>query len=104
MVQIVAESLDSEHILDHMFCNVHPKLMFNKVVNKRCAEIENMLGKFNIYSNILVNATTTTTSITEQALDCMTRLINHDLKPSKKSNEFYLHIAPRPNKYVNLKD
>jgi hypothetical protein len=36
----------------------------------------------------------------------MTRFINHDFdhKPWNKSNEFDLHIAPKPNKSVSLKD
>ncbi|XP_034016356.1 uncharacterized protein LOC117501562 [Thalassophryne amazonica] len=75
--ELVAESLESEHIPDHLFCNVHPTLMFN-LITKQWAEIENTLGRDKIYSNFLVNATTTATSVTEQALDCMTRLVNHD--------------------------
>ena len=103
---IVAESLESEHIPDHLLCNEHPTLMFNRVVTKRWARMENMLGRYNIYSNVLDNATTKATSVTEKALDCTTRLINHDFdhKLWNKSNEFDLHIAPRPNKYVSLKD
>lgn len=104
--EMVAERLESEHIPDHLYCNVHPTLMFNRVITKQWAEVENTLGRDKIYSNFLVNATTTATSVTEQALDCMTRLINHDFdhKPWNKSREFDLHIAPRPNKSVSLKD
>ena len=81
-----------------LLCNEHPTLMFNRVVIKRWARIENMLGRY-ICSNVLVNATTKATSVTEKALDCTTRLINHDFdhKLWNKSNEFDLHIAPRPN-------
>jgi hypothetical protein len=64
--ELVAESLHSEHVPDHLFCNVHPTLMFNRVVTKQWAEIENTLGRDKIYSNFLVNATTTATSVTEQ--------------------------------------
>eukprot|EP00058_Branchiostoma_floridae_P002606 XP_002588094.1 hypothetical protein BRAFLDRAFT_87612 [Branchiostoma floridae] len=104
--ELVAESLKSEHIPDHLFCNVHPSLMFNRVITKLWAEIENTMGRDKIYSNFLVNATTSATSVTEQAPDCMTRLINHDFdhKPWNKSRDFDIHIAPRPNKSVSLKD
>ena len=80
--------------------------MFNRVIIKQWLEIENMLGRDKIYSNLLCNATTSSTSITEQALDCLTRLITHDFdhKPWNKSNEFDIHIAPRQNKSVSLKD
>jgi hypothetical protein len=104
--ELVAESLDSEHVPDHLFCNVHPTLMFNRVITKQWAEIENAIGRDKIYSNFLVNVTTASSSVTEQALDCMTRLINHDFdhKPWNKSNEFDLHISPKLNKSVSLKD
>lgn len=104
--ELVAASFESERVPDHLFCNVHPTLMFNRVITKQWAEIENTVGRDKIYSNFLVNATTTATSVTEQALDCMTRLINHnfDHKPWNKSNEFDLHISPKPNKSVCLKD
>jgi len=80
--------------------------MFNRVITKQWAEIENTIGRDKIYSNFLVNATTSATSVTEQALDCMTRLIDHDFdhKPWNKANEFDLHISPKPNKSVSLKD
>ncbi|KAK6168680.1 hypothetical protein SNE40_019871 [Patella caerulea] len=103
---IVAEKVDSEHNPAHLFCNVHPSLMFNRVVTKQWAEIEDTIGRDKIYSSFLVNATTNSSSVTEQALDCITRLINHDFdhKPWNKSNEFDSHIAPKKNKSVSLKD
>ncbi|CAH1261889.1 Hypp2477 [Branchiostoma lanceolatum] len=95
--ELVAESLESEHIPDHLFCNVHPTLMFNRVITKLWAEIENTLGRDKIYSNFLVNATTSASSVTEQALDCMTRLINHDFdhKPWNKSRDFDIHATTK---------
>lgn len=46
------------------------------------------------------------TSVTEQSLDCLTRLINHDFdhKPWNKSSEFDLYIDWKQNKSVSLKD
>lgn len=52
--ELVAESLESEHIPDHLLRNVHPTLMFNRVISKQWAEIENTLGRYKIYSNFLV--------------------------------------------------
>jgi len=103
--ELVADILESEHKPDHLFCNVHPTLMFNRIITKQWSEIENALGRDKIYSNFFVNATTATTSVTEQALDCMMRLINHDFdhKPWNKSIEFDVHIFPKPNKSVSLK-
>ena len=104
--EIVSEQLETEHIPSHLFCNVHPTLMFNRVITKQWAAVENNIGRDKIFSSFLVNATTNASSVTEQALDCLTRLINHDFdhKPWNKSNEFDLHIAPKQNKSVSLKD
>ena len=54
----------------------------------------------------MINATTTVTGVTEQALESLSRLMNHTLfhKPWVKSNKFDFHIAVRQNKSVNLKD
>ena len=53
-----------------------------------------------------MNATTTASSVTEQALDCITQLINHDFdhKPWNKSQEFDMHITPKKNLSVSLED
>ena len=44
-----------------------------------------------------MTATTTASSVTELARDCITRLINHDFdhKPWNKSQEFGMHITPK---------
>lgn len=74
----VAQQWGADKTPDHLFCNVHPSLMFNRVIVKHWAELESAIGRDKINSNFLVNATTRAGSVTEQALDCMTRLINHD--------------------------
>ena len=47
----------------------------------------------------------TASSVTEQALDCITRLIIHDFdhKPWNKSKEIDMHITPNKNMSVSLK-
>ena len=53
-----------------------------------------------------MNATTTASSVTEQALDCITRLLNHDFdhKPWNKSQEIDMHTTSKNNMSVSLKD
>ena len=79
--------------------------MFYWVIVKHWSQLEHAIGR-NIYTNFLVNATTNASSVTEQALDCITRLINRDFdhKPWNKSEEFNMHIAPKKNLSVSLKD
>ena len=71
--------------------------MFNRVINKQWSEIESAIGRDKIYSSFLVNATTTSSSDTEQAIDCLTRLISHDYdhKSWNKADEFDDHISPK---------
>ncbi|KAL5481469.1 hypothetical protein EMCRGX_G021634 [Ephydatia muelleri] len=80
--------------------------MFNRVIVKHWSQLEHAIGRDKIYANFLVNATTTASSVTEQALDCITRLINHDFdhKPWNKSQEFDMDITPKKNMSVSLKD
>ena len=75
---LVAKELCTEEVPNQLFCNVHPCLMFNRVIVKHWSQLEHAIGRDKIYANFLVNATTTASSVTEQALDCITRLINHD--------------------------
>ena len=70
--------------------------MFNRVIVKHWSQLEHAIEHDEINANFLVNATTAC-SVTEQALDCITRLINHDFdhKPWNKSQEFDMHITPK---------
>ena len=103
---LVAENIGAVSMPDHLFCNVHPSLMFNRVIVQLWAKIEAEIGRDKIFANFLVEATTHSNSVTEQALGCFTKLINHDFdhKPWNKANEFDVHIAPRKNLSVSLKD
>ena len=44
VVQMVSESLELEHQPEHLFCNVHPSLMFNLVITKTWNDIKNVIG------------------------------------------------------------
>ena len=78
--------------------------MFNWVIVKLWSWLEHAIGRDKIYTNFLVNATTNASSVTEQALDCITQLINHDFdhKPWNKSEEFDMHITPKKNLSVSV--
>ena len=50
-------SLGAERISEHLFRNVHPPLMFNRIISKALNELENAIDRDKIYSSFLVNAT-----------------------------------------------
>lgn len=102
----VTEKLDADSTPEHLFCNVHPSLMFNRVLTKHWTSIEVTIGRDKIFSNFLVNSNNTSDGVIVQGLDCLTRLINHDFdhKPWNKAAEFDMHIAPKKNKSFSLKD
>ena len=106
---LVCDKLDvEEQYRDkfHLFCNVHPSLMFLRKLSSFWADIENQICYYKIQANFLVDATNRKDSITEQMIDYCTKLINHDFdhKPWNYAVEFDLHIAPRKNMSVALKD
>ncbi len=43
--EIVSQHLETEHVPDHLFCNVHPTLMFNHVITKQWAAVENNIRR-----------------------------------------------------------
>ena len=57
------------------------------MIVKHRSQLEHAIGRNKIYAHFLVNATTIASNVTEQALDCITRLINHDFdhKPWNKN-------------------
>ena len=79
--------------------------MFNRKMVDLFSKIEKEIGPDKIYSTCLVNATISHESVTEQFIDCATRLISHDFdhKAWNKATEFDLHIEPRKNLAVSLK-
>lgn len=38
--EIVSERLETDHMPAHLFCSVHPTLMFNRIITKLWSEIE----------------------------------------------------------------
>ena len=101
----VALELGTEHVPIHLLCHTHPVLMFNRKLVEFFGKVEKEIGPDKIYSNFLVNATTSHDSVTEQFIDCSTRLVAHDFdhKPWNKATQFELHISPRKNYTVSLR-
>ena len=99
---LVAKEPGTEKVPNQLFCNVHPCLMFNRVIVKHWSQLDHAIGHDKIYANFLVNATMTASSVTEQAFDCITRLIIHDFDhmPWNKSQEIDMHIIPKKNMSV----
>ena len=73
--------------------------MFTRVGVSLFAGVEREIGPDKIYSSFLVNATTSHDSVTEQFVDCFTRLISPDFnhKAWNKSEEFSIFIKPATN-------
>ena len=103
--EMVAMDLGVDHVPQHLFCQTHPCLMFNRKLVEVVRDVENHLGTDKIYSSFLVNATTQHATVFEQYLDCVVRLVSPDFdhKPWNYSKMFHLFVAPKKNLAVALK-
>ena len=99
MEAIVSQELETDHVPEQLLCHTHPVLMFSRKFIEFCAAFEKEIGPDKIYSACLVNATTSHDSVTEQFIDCFTRLIAPDFnhKPWNKSADFSSFIKPAQN-------
>ena len=96
---IIASDFEVDHVPKHLLCQTHPCLMFIKKVLKVFSDIEVSIGPDKIYSNFLVNATTSHETVFKQYIDCLTRLVSTDFdhKSWNYSKEFSLFISPKKN-------
>ena len=80
--------------------------MFNRVITKTWNDLEIVIGLNKIYSSFLMNATSHSSTVPEQTLDCISRLISHefDQKSWNKAQEFDLYIASKQNRSNRMKD
>ena len=101
----VSMDLGTEHVPDELLCSTHPVLMFNRAIIDVFQTIECAVGKDKLYAKVMVNATTTHDTVTEQFLDIMMRFISKDFdhKPWNYAIQFGTHIAPKKNEAVQLK-
>ena len=101
----VSIDLETDHVLDELPCSTHPVLMFNTAIIDVFQTIESAVGKDKLYAKVMVNATTTHDTVTEQVLNIMKRFISKDFghKPWDYAEQFGTHIAPKKNEAVQLK-
>ena len=77
---IIACDFKVDHGPKHLLCQTHPCLTLVKNVLKVFLDIEVSIGPDKIYSNFLVNATTShdTVSVFKQNVDFLTRFVSPD--------------------------
>ena len=96
---IVSSSLDTEHVPSHLLCQVHPACMFTRVLQKLFKQIDTTIGPTKIFSVFAVSLTDVQDSVTEQWMNCLTRLVTHDFdhKSWNYADEFDIFILPLKN-------
>ena len=96
---IVSSSLDTEHVPSHLLCQVHPACMFTRVLQKLFKQIDTTIGPTKIFSVFAVSLTDVQDSVTEQWMNCLTRLVTHDFdhKSWNYADEFDIFISPLKN-------
>ena len=94
---LVAESLDVDHLPAHLLCNVHPSLMFCREMLKIFVEIDSTLTPDKIYAGFAITITDTQISVFQNCMDCTLRLVSSDFnhKAWNKAEEFQLFLAPQ---------
>ena len=98
------QSLHSENSADRLFSNLHPTLIFYKVITRQYAEIENVLVDSQDLHKGSVNATGISTGVTEHALDSLSWLMNYIIVHQlwNESNHFDFLIAVGQKRYVSV--
>ena len=76
--EMVPMDLGVDHVPQHLFCQTHPCLMFNRKLVEVVRDVENYLGTDKIYSSFLVNATTQHAIVFGQYWDGVARLVSPD--------------------------
>ena len=96
---LVSEELDTEHVPSHLLCQVHPAAMFTRVTQKLCQQIDSTIGPTKIFSAFAVSLSEVQSSVVEQWMDCVTRLITHDFdhKSWNYADQFDIFISPIKN-------
>ena len=101
---IVSEELEVDHLPDHLLCQVHPSLMFSRVLTKLWREVDTTIGPQKIFAGFCLTINTDQVSVTENWVDCLLRLVSHDFdhKQWNKAEQFDLYIHPKQNKAKRL--
>lgn len=95
----VAEQLGSEHLPKHLICQVHPALMFSRKLQVLWTVVDTTIGPEKIFAGFAVSLSDQQESVTQQWMDCVTRLVTHDYdqKPWNRAGDFDLFISPLVN-------
>lgn len=108
VMDIVSEELGSSHKPEQLICNMHPVLMFCRVLSNTWKDIEISIGRDKIFANFLGHGGTSSStypSVTTQALDCMMRIISRDFNDRSwnYASDFSHFISPARNFAVRLR-
>ena len=95
--ELVAETLEVDHLPSHLLCNVHPSLMFVRETLKLFVEIDSTLTPEKIYAGFAITITDQQISVFQNCVDCTLRLVSRDFnhKAWNKAEEFELFMAPQ---------
>ena len=96
---MVAEALETDHVPSHLICQVHPACMFNLKLEQLCKLVDSTIGPDKIFSLFAVSLSEVQTSVVEQWMDCLTRLVTHDFdhKSWNYAEQFDIFISPQKN-------
>ena len=96
---MVSEKIGIEHIPGHLDCQVHPSLMFTKVMVVLFKEVDTAIGPDKIFAHFVVSQSDQQDSVTEQWVNTSLRLVTHDYdqKAWNKATEFDQFLFPVKN-------
>ena len=101
---IVSEELEVDRLPDHLLCQVHPSLMFGRVLSMLWREVETTIGPQKIFVGFCLIINTDQVSVTENWVGCFLRLVSHNFvhKRWNKAEQFDLFIHPKQYKVKRL--
>ena len=101
---MVSEELEMDYTPGHLLCQTHPSLMFSRILCTTWKDIDTTIGVSKVFAGFAVTLTDIQTSVTEQWIDVILRLVSHDFdhKMWNKSAEFDIFIKPKVNSAKRL--
>ena len=91
--ELVSKELRVEHTPEHLLCQVHPSLMFNRETTGLFKDIDTSIGREKIFASFEIPMGEQATSIAETCISCSLRLVSHDFdhKLWNRTGEF-VHV------------
>ena len=98
VMDMVCEELSVEEVPPHLFCDVHPLMLFQGKIKDLCQQIHDHLGKQRIKECFLVDVDLSE-SFVVKAIKCLSNFINKECsgKPWNRSQHFSDFIKPKEN-------